>query len=325
MVRRFFFSAGCLLFGLLFATLLNAQEVSQTAPENKKPVFFRNENNTCLRCHANYHYEFPNSDSSRVIRKELCSNYVIDTTLFYSSNHKTFKCTDCHSEDFSTYPHNASLKAEQNYACMDCHAGDEAYSKYHFEEINTHFENSIHYKADKDAFTCWQCHDPHTYKTNARVSHNVTKTVLYDNNICLGCHANINRMEVLTTKDKTNIVEKHDWLPNQELHFKNVRCVECHARQNDTLLVSHKILPKSKAVHLCAECHSQNSLLMASLYKYKVKQNRQQFGFINSVILNESFVIGANRNYYLNVISIALAIITLSGIIIHLLLRIFKR
>lgn len=325
MVRQFFFSASCLIFILLFATPLNAQDDTQTNPEPKKPVFFRNENNTCLRCHANYHYEFPNSDSTRIIRKELCPNYVIDTALFYSSNHKTFKCTDCHSEDFNKYPHDANLKAEQNYACMDCHAGDDAYAKYHFEEITAHFENSVHFNSDKDAFTCWQCHDPHTYKTNARVSKNVTSTVLYDNNICLGCHANINRMEVLTTKDKANIVQKHDWLPNQELHFKNVRCVECHARQNDTLLVSHKILPKAKAVHLCAECHSQNSLLMASLYKYKVKQNRQQYGFLNSVILNESFVIGANRNYYLNVISIALAALTFSGIIIHLLLRIFKR
>jgi hypothetical protein len=132
-------------------------------------------------------------------------------------------------------------------------------------------------------------------------------------------------MEVLTTKDKTDIVAKHEWLPNQELHFKNVRCVECHARLNDTLMVSHQVLPKAKAVKLCAECHSQNSLLMASLYKYQVKQNRREYGFLNSVILNESFVIGANRNYYLNVISISLTLLTLSGIFIHILFRIFKR
>ncbi|NJO68977.1 MAG: hypothetical protein HC830_06525 [Bacteroidetes bacterium] len=223
------------------------------------------------------------------------------------------------------YPHDANLKAEEGWTCMDCHAGDEAYAKYHFEEISLQFEKSIHYKADKDAFTCWQCHDPHTYKTIARVSNNIQNTVLYDNNICLTCHADINRLEVLTTKDKANIVQKHEWLPNQELHFKNVRCVECHARLNDTLMVSHMVLPKANAVHLCAECHSQNSLLMASLYKYKVRKNRQEYGFLNSVILNESFVIGANRNYYLNVISISIAILTIAGIFIHLLIRIFKR
>jgi len=271
-----------------------------------------------------FHYEFLNSDSSKIIRKELCPNYVIDTSLFYVSNHKSFKCIDCHSEEYGKYPHNASLKSEQGWACMDCHSGDEAYAKYHFEEIASQYEKSIHFKADKDAFTCWQCHDPHTYKTNARVSHNVTDMVLYDNNICLGCHANINRMEVLTTKDKTNIVKKHEWLPNQELHFKNVRCVECHARLNDTLLISHQVMPKTKAVRLCAECHSQNSLLMASLYKFQVRQNRQEYGFLNSVILNQSFVIGANRNYFLNVISIALTVLTLLGIAIHIVFRMLK-
>ncbi len=326
MIRHFIILAGCLCACFLISVNLNGQEDNEkTSEAKKKPVLFRSENNNCLKCHANYHYNFSNADSTRTIKKELCPNYVIDTTLYYTSNHKTFKCTDCHSEDYGKYPHDANLKAEQGWACMDCHAGDEANAKYHFEEITSQFEKSIHYEADKEAFTCWQCHDPHTYKTNARGNTNITKTVLYDNNICLGCHANINRMEVLTTKDKTNIVEKHEWLPNQELHFKNVRCVECHARLNDTLLVSHMVLPKEKAVHRCAECHSQNSLLMASLYKYKVHKNRQEFGFLNTVILNESFVIGANRNYYLNVISIALAILTLSGIFIHLLIRIFKR
>lgn len=312
----------CLL-GILMCGTLYAQD--QAGSEPKKTVYFRSENNTCLRCHGSYHYEFLSSDSTRKIRKELCPNYVIDTALFYTSNHKTFKCTDCHSEDYAKYPHDANLKAEQGWACMDCHAGDEAYAKFHFEEITSQFEKSIHFEADKDAFTCWQCHDPHTYKTMARESKDISKTVLYDNNICLSCHADVNRLEVLTTKDKANIVEKHEWLPNQELHFKNVRCVECHARLNDTLLVSHQVLPKDKAVHRCAECHSQNSLLMASLYKYKVQQNRAEYGFLNSVILNESFVIGANRNYYLNVVSIALAILTFSGIAVHLLFRILKR
>lgn len=324
MFRLFKVSA---FFGLCILSVirLSAQESNSNTSEDKKTVLFKNENNTCLKCHASYHYEFPNADNSKIIRKELCPNYVIDTALYYTSNHKTFKCIDCHSEDYEKYPHNANLKAEQGWACMDCHAGDEAYAKYHFEEITSQFEKSIHFEADKDAFTCWQCHDPHTYKTIARVSKDIKHTVLYDNNICLGCHANINRLEVLTTKDKANIVSKHEWLPNQELHFKNVRCVECHARLNDTLMVSHQVLPKSKAVKMCAECHSQNSLLMASLYKYQVKQNRREYGFLNSVILNESFVIGANRNYYLNVISISLTLLTLSGIFIHLLFRIFKR
>lgn len=307
----------------VFQKFIVAQD-SADKGKSKKVIFFREENASCLSCHGKNHYEFWNSDSTKKIRCAMCPDNVIDTALFYTSNHKSFKCVDCHSEEYSKYPHNANLKTEMAWTCLDCHGNDEAYAKFHFEEVTAQFEKSIHYQADKDAFTCWRCHDPHTYKTMARLNGDVGKTVLYDNNICLSCHANVNKLQILTDKDKANVIAKHDWLPNQELHFKNVRCVECHSRVNDTLMVSHLVLPKQKAVHLCEECHSQNSLLMASLYKYKAKESRQKYGFFNSVILNQSFVIGANRNYYLNVISIGLASIVFSLIIIHAVFRILK-
>lgn len=319
---NFFSKQAGILFVFLCLFVFCTPQARGNAAEKK---FFYEENNRCLRCHSKHHYAFSSADSSRMIKREMCSNNVIDSALFYSSNHRSFKCFDCHDQGYQTYPHPSDLKAGSMWSCMDCHAGDEAFSKYHFEEITAQFEKSIHYKADKDAFTCWQCHDPHTYKTVARNSDNVLNTVRYDNNICLQCHANINRMEVLTDKDKTGIIQKHDWLPNQTLHFLNVRCVECHSQVNDTLMVSHLILPKEQAVHKCAECHSKNSLLMATLYKFQVKENRQKYGFLNTVILNESFVIGANRNYYLNVISIAVAGLALAWVLLHIVLRILLK
>ena len=42
---------------------------------------------------------------------------------------------------------------------------------------------------------------------------------------------------------------------------------------------------------------------MASLYKFESKAQRQD-GFFNGIILNESYVIGANRNEYLNLLSL---------------------
>ena len=42
---------------------------------------------------------------------------------------------------------------------------------------------------------------------------------------------------------------------------------------------------------------------MASLYKFESKEQRQD-GFFNGIILNESYVIGANRNEYLNILSL---------------------
>jgi hypothetical protein len=64
---------------------------------------------------------------------------------------------------------------------------------------------------------------------------------------------------------------------------------------------------------------------MASLYKYKVQEGRSKAGFYNGVIMNEGYVIGANRNYYLGLISIVMFVCVAAGIIIHASLRIIKR
>ena len=72
---------------------------------------------------------------------------------------------------------------------------------------------------------------------------------------------------------------------------------------NKDILVSHLINPKEKAVKKCNECHSQNSLLMSSFYKFESKEQRKD-GFFNGIILNQSYVIGANRNEYLNIFSL---------------------
>jgi hypothetical protein len=80
-------------------------------------------------------------------------------------------------------------------------------------------------------------------------------------------------------------------------------------------------MPKEKAVKRCVECHSQNSLLMVSLYKYQAKENRTQAGFLNAIILNNAFVIGANRNVVLNKVSSIVFFATLGLLLLHLVLR----
>jgi hypothetical protein len=95
---------------------------------------------------------------------------------------------------------------------------------------------------------------------------------------------------------------------------------------NDSLLVAHNIQPKEKAVKLCVECHSKNSILLASLYNYnRSKVMASSFGFENEIILNSSYVIGANRNEYLNIISLIILALVLSGILIHVTFRIITR
>jgi hypothetical protein len=86
-------------------------------------------------------------------------------------------------------------------------------------------------------------------------------------------------------------------------------------------MVAHNVQTKDKAVKLCVECHSSNSHLMASLYKYQSKERRNKLGFFNAAILTESYVIGANRNYFLNVFSLSIFGLVITGMIIHVILR----
>jgi hypothetical protein len=85
--------------------------------------------------------------------------------------------------------------------------------------------------------------------------------------------------------------------------------------------VAHKILLKDKAVKKCVECHSQNSILLASLYKYQVQEKREKQGYFNAAILTETYVIGANRNKFLNMASLGIFGLVVIGIMIHAVLR----
>ncbi len=304
------------IFVLMTAFTLNAQtKLSENAEINEQ----------CLKCHGQSKYKYMNPESGSEVTKRMYIETIIDRKLFAESNHKTFKCTDCHSADYAIFPHDGNLRMESNYACNDCHAGDDAYAKFKFEEIETEFHASVHSTKHSEDFDCWMCHNPHTYKISVRSEDKIRDIVAYDNAICLNCHTDKTKYELLTDMENPNIIEKHEWLPNQALHFKSVRCIECHARTNDSILVAHNIQPKEMAVRRCVECHSTNSILMASLYKYKVQEERSKAGFYNGVIMNEGYVIGANRNYYLSLLSVLMFGFVIIGIGIHATLRIIKR
>jgi hypothetical protein len=295
-----------------------------TPPKNNQFSNHKNAalNENCFKCHGQSKYSYENSESKKTATKKMYAELIIDRSVFYESNHREFKCIDCHSEDYNTFPHKGNLRMEAKPNCLDCHGGDEKYAKFHFENIEKEFQESVHSEKHSQDFTCWMCHNPHTYKINARSNENIKQTIAYDNAICLNCHGNLSNYQLLTDKANPNLLTKHDWIPNQKLHFLSVRCVECHTKKiNDSTLVAHKILPKKEAVRNCDQCHSSNSVLMAALYKYKIKEIRSAKGFFRGVISNDSYVIGANRNYYLNVLSLIIAGFVILGIIIHAFLR----
>jgi hypothetical protein len=320
-IRRIFFIVPNLVLIMLFIHL-NFSGYCQN--ESEKPAYLE-ENEKCIKCHGKTKYYFYNDWTERMQKANMNPYHFIDSTLFYSSNHKNFRCTDCHSEDYTEFPHSWELRMEYKYTCLDCHEGDDNFAEFHFERLHEEFLESVHSSRHSEDFTCWMCHGPHTYKINARTNMDIHDIITYDNEICLSCHANVEKYQLLTDAENPNIIDKHEWLPNQVAHFKSVRCIECHAQIQDDIMVAHNIQSKDKAVQKCVECHSSNSLLMASLYKFNATEKRNKLGFFNASILYESYVIGANRNYYMNLVSVIVFTMVIMGIITHALLRIFKK
>jgi len=296
-----------ILIILSFITTLNVA--------GSKPIIKSNKeiNEKCLKCHSLSTLGYRDESSGLII------NLSVNPKEFYKSNHKNLECIECHSKDFQTFPHPEKLKHENLY-CLDCHKDEKEFSKFHFNSIESDFKNSIHYKLLNNKFNCFSCHDPHSFRINARVNQNIAETVLYDNRICLQCHNNETSIYNLSGKYLPSLNEVHTWLPHKDLHWANVRCIDCHTIPTKAG-VSHLILPKEEALQNCVKCHSTNSILLQSLYKFQSKQARNKEGFINAVIFNNSYVIGATRNYYLNLLSFMIFGAVIIALSVHAILR----
>jgi hypothetical protein len=312
MHSSFVFLLTLLIFGFLQQS--HAQEQSPS-PENEK----------CFKCHTHQTFTFHNTVTDTEDKRMSNPLYILDQNRFAISVHGKFTCTDCHSSAYNKYPHNAELKLEPLGTCLDCHGGDEQYAKYQFEKINTEFRKSIHFQKSGESFTCSKCHNQHYYQAKSRNSSEVGEIIGFSNQMCMSCHSNNTKFLLISDTLKPALSQIHEWLPNQELHFKFVRCIECHTEVVDSLSVSHNILPKEKALKNCVECHSKNSMLVASLYKYKNLQHRSEAGNLNTIISNKSYVIGAYQNARLNYISFIIFLMALTGIGIHLIARIVKK
>ncbi len=282
----------------------------------------RTENHLCLTCHASQTYSFFNEWTQKEERRLMNPFHIIDTNLYLAGVHRSFSCVDCHSMDYGSYPHARELKLEPLTTCIDCHGGDDTYAKYHFEQIDADFQQSVHFVKGGEYFTCGKCHNQHYYKVIARTSDNIADIVSADNQMCLSCHTNASRYRLTSVHEYPEFSEVHAWLPNHELHFRSVRCVDCHTSAKDTLLVPHNILPKEQAVKNCSQCHSTNSMLRATLYKYENLQPKEQNRLIRAIKQERPYIIGANQVPLFKNLSVALLLATILGILIHAIFRV---
>lgn len=282
----------------------------------------REENRHCLQCHSNQMYTFFNDWTSLEERRLMNPFHVIDTTMFLNGVHKTFACIDCHSMDYETYPHMGELKLEPMATCIDCHGGDPQYEKYQFEKIEEEFHKSVHFEKVGDLFSCNKCHNQHYYHTATRNSVSVEDIVKSDNQMCMSCHSDALRYQMTATQKIPALNEVHSWLPNNEIHFRSVRCIDCHTAYDEDLMVSHNILPKEQAVRKCSECHSSSTMLQATLYRYENIQARQKQGFLAAFQQDQPYIIGANQVPEIKYLSMIIMILALVVISIHITFRI---
>jgi len=235
-------------------------------------------------------------------------------------------CRECHSKThYDAYPH-AEVGKNETVGCTECHAAKVL-------RLEPQFNASVHAKVKgvKEKFTCSTCHNAHVNIIQKRLK-DPAKIVAQDNHGCLECHNSDETFAKFAPegektpgikKPRPNIDDIHGWLPNAKGHWQAVRCIECHtpAVAADKML-SHEILNKEKAEKKCLSCHSANSTLRVRLYRHMVKEEQQKFGFTNSVILSNSYVIGATRHPLLDNIVIGLVALTLIGVLLHGVIRI---
>lgn len=308
-----------------FLLCLAVGSFSQETGEEEREYPNREDNADCFLCHGNQYFEEHNEDMGETLIREMYTGLRIDSTKFYESNHWSFSCLDCHSYSYRDYPHPTEARFEYMLTCMDCHDGDDMVAQYNFPQIVEEYEKSHHTKLTNTNYSCWSCHDPHSFKLEVRTQELISKVVLNDNSMCLQCHSGATASDLILGSGLDPIVETHDWLPKTEHHFKNVRCIECHGNLSEGILVAHDILVAKDAIRSCAECHSTDSRLLHSLYLYQIQEGRMKKGLLGGLTTSDSYVIGANKHPVLNWISLLIFGGVLLIVLIHGVIRFIIR
>ena len=283
-------------------------------PETQMMV--RTWNGECIACHTEQALLFPPRAGMDM---EKLADALLDPFQFQKSDHAGMACKTCHGKGYVDYPH-AQAQGEKALECVECHA------QIAFR-VQSQFDQSVHARNLSEHFNCNTCHNPHVDRI-ARAVGDPRQTVALDNAKCLACHNSDEKFaeyggKIPEGKSRPDIDSIHEFLPNTQLHWQAVRCVECHTpvSTHGKLALSHEILDKERAERDCVTCHSQDTELRTRLYRY-TQTEANELGFLNSALLGDTYVIGATRNVHIDRLAIWLLGLTLAGVAVHGLIRI---
>lgn len=303
------------LFGLAVfsASALSAETEEPKGPTPQMQEKIRKANDECFACHSEAGLKNPPREGMDL--KKL-RGLLRDKEAFHASDHQRLACTKCHNEGYDDFPHAADAK-DNTSSCPDCH-------QKKADHAQAQFDKSVHAKNLADKFTCTTCHNPHVMRIAKKLG-DPKKIVAQDNRVCLGCHDSDERFAQFAPENKTRppIDDIHSWLPNARLHWKAVRCVECHTPVvGADEPISHEIVNKKRAEKRCVTCHSRDTGLKVRLYRHLQEEDQQKYGFVNGAVLSNNYMIGATRNPLVDTLMIGLTVLTLGGVLIHAALRV---
>lgn len=260
----------------------------------------------CLSCHSAEGLAARKPPASEARRAKM-AGLLVDPSRYDQSVHADVACEDCHGD-----AHKSGVAAAKS--CPECHRRQN-------KTIVPEFANSVHAKANPEAFNCYSCHDPHNVRKASSLG-SERNIAHRDNSMCLDCHNSDEKYSKLTNKPRPDLLRTHSWQPNPAMHWAAVRCIDCHTPEKPDGAIAHDIMPKAQAARLCVECHSTSSSLLTRLYRHEVGEQRvSAAGFINAYILTQAYVVGVTRNQYLDWASLILLVALVAGLSGHGLLR----
>lgn len=235
----------------------------------------------------------------------------IQVETFVASVHASLGCRMCHSTGYAGFPHTATEEQKAG-DCTACHRGSG--EPYHFAWIVNEVKASIHGRMVSEDFACTECHDPHTVLPVHRAS-DFPEAIAEANRRCLNCHGQEGEAAQEGERHSLDyLIDVHSFLPQLEQHANSARCVECHTPAREQTV--HLILSSNSAVRDCVECHTANSALLEKLYRHRAEEDRRG-NFVNSVILNNYYMVGATQNTRLDHVMWGIFGLSLLGICVH--------
>lgn len=266
----------------------------------------------CLRCHAMATLSAWDHETGR--RHSL----AVPPREYLNSDHGNLPCQECHKEpEYQEFPHELGRPPAPR-TCLECHAKDPEFHRYRLDAIATQVAKAVHREEGGAPMPCGTCHNSHTVRVSEQKPARGQR-VATANASCLSCHET--PLPRPGSDPQASPQARHQWLPNVNLHWETVRCVDCHTPQLGGGI--HAIEPAKRAQRRCEECHTRDSVLLTKLYRHRIIEERQKAGFLNSVVLNDAYIIGMTRNELLDLLSLALVGGTGAGLAGHAGLRLW--